>query len=310
MSNLMKKMSRLTLIESWYDARVGTASQLALLFGNAIGEQNVFSAIYVAIRNNPQNASQEASETYTYYNVGFSDAEIAAYFNLRYGANYFCYSYRDSLDIAALRDKLTSIYKANKYKYMKLVEILGYKYNPLYNVDGKELYSNMESIGDTKTTRTPDGTITSTSGTMNNNTIGASTTTNYTNPYDQNTSSSAADYVDSKTQQDAVTTQQTYEEYSETTELENEPATGYILNPQTGKYEKSGLFSVAAADSAFNVALSGAERYYAEKRIRQGNIGVTKSTELIAAQRDIVKYNILDEFMRDIEHDLVVGIYD
>ena len=310
MSNLMKKMSRLTLIESWYDARVGTASQLALLFGNAIGEQNVFSAIYVAIRNNPQNASQEASETYTYYNVGFTDAEIAAYFNLRYGANYFCYNYRDSLDIAALRDKLTSIYKANKYKYMKLVEVLGYKYNPLYNVDGKELYSNMESIGDTKTTRTPTGTITSTSGTMNNNTIGASTTTNFVNPYDQNTSSSAADYVDSKTQQDAITTQQTYQEYNETTELENEPATGYILNPQTGKYEKSGLFSVTAADSAFNVALSGAERYYAEKRIRQGNIGVTKSTELIAAQRDIVKYNILDEFMRDIEHDLVVGIYD
>lgn len=310
MSNLMKKMSRLTLIESWYDARVGTASQLALLFSNAIGEQNVFSAIYVAIRNNPENASQEASETYTYYNVGFTDAEIAAYFNLRYGANYFCYSYRDSLDITALRDKLTSIYKANKYKYMKLVEILGYKYNPLYNVDGKELYSNMESIGDTKTTRTPDGTITSTTGTMNNNTIGASTTTNFVNPYDQNTSTSAATYVDSKTQQDAVTTQQTYQEYNETTELENEPATGYILNPQTGKYEKSGLFSVTAADSAFNVALSGAERYYAEKRIRQGNIGVTKSTELIAAQRDIVKYNILDEFMRDIEHDLVVGIYD
>lgn len=66
---------------------------------------------------------------------------------------------------------------------------------------------------------------------------------------------------------------------------------------------------MAAKDSAFGVALDGAERYYAEKRIRQGNIGVTKSTELIEAQREAVRYNILDEFFRDLERDIVVGIY-
>ena len=91
--NLEKKLLHLTLIEDWYESRVGTASRLALLFNNAIGASNVFSSIYVSIRNNPQNASQEASETFTYYNVGFIDTDIAAYFNVRYGANYFGYNY-------------------------------------------------------------------------------------------------------------------------------------------------------------------------------------------------------------------------
>ena len=66
---------------------------------------------------------------------------------------------------------------------------------------------------------------------------------------------------------------------------------------------------MAAKDSAFGVAIEGAERYYAEKRIRQGNIGITKTTELIQSQRDIVRFNILDEFFKDLEREIIVGIY-
>ena len=36
---------------------------------------------------------------------------------------------------------------------------------------------------------------------------------------------------------------------------------------------------------------------------------MTKSTELIEAQRNTVRYNILDEFFRDLEKEIVVGIY-
>lgn len=305
--NLEQKMTNLTTVEDWFTAEIDTTNWLEKLFSESL-TNNIFASIYIAIRRNPENDPQAATDTYDYYNIGSTPLEIAEYFNTRYSMNYFLYNYNISAQYTALKTRLKSIYHANLYKYKKLVELLGYRYNPLYNVDANELYSNMESIGDTKSTRTPEGTITSTSGTKADNTIGETTQTNYTNPYDQNTSG-GANYVNDKTTQSAITTEQTYEEYTETTQLNNEPASNYVLDPQTGEYVKSGIFSVAAADSAFGVALGGAERYYAEKRIRQGNIGVTKSTELIKAQRDVVRFNILDEFFKDIEKDLIVGIY-
>lgn len=300
--NLKKKLNSLTIIEDWFDN-----GQLSEIFNLSLGQTNVFSTIYVAIRNNPRNAAEEAEETYTYYDVGFSIDDITTYFNARYGLNYFCYDYNKPADYAKIQDKVTAIYEANKYKYMKLVEIMGYKYNPLYNVDGVELYGNAESLGKSTTTRTPSGTIKTVSGTEENNTITDTTSTHYINPYNETTT---ATRIDSQNKQSPITTKQTFEDnYSETNTLEHNAADNYKYNSTTGEWEKNGYFTVAAKDNAFGVDFGGAERYYAEKRIRQGNIGVTKSQELVSAQRDVVRYNILEEFFRDLEHDLVVGIY-
>ena len=52
-----------------------------------------------------------------------------------------------------------------------------------------------------------------------------------------------------------------------------------------------------------------ADKYHTERKIRQGNIGVTKSTELIEAQREIVRYSILNEFFEDINKQILIGIY-
>ena len=305
--NLQRKIQKLTLIEDWYENRIGLTRYLEYIFSNAIGISNIFTSIYVAIRNNPQNASQEAQETFTYYNVGFSDSDIAAYFNTRYGANYLYYNYNDSSDLAALTTKLSSIYNANKYKYMKLIEIMGYKYNPLYNVDGVELYGNAESLGDSSSTRQPSGKIKTTTGTEENNVIKDTTSTNYVNPYDD---TAAATRIESQNKNSPITSIQEFtEDYQEKSEMQHKPAMNYKYDSESGKWIEDQPFVVAASDNAFGVEYKGAERYYAEKRIRQGNIGVTKSQELVSAQRDVVKFNILEEFFRDIEYDLIVGIY-
>lgn len=305
--NLEQKLNSLTLVEDWFEAPKDLTNWLAHLFADSLGT-NIFLSIYISIRKNPENASQEATETYEYYNIGSSPAEIAEYFNTKYSLNYFAYNFNVASQYTQLKTRIQSIYHANLYKYKKMIELLGYKYNPLYNVDANELYSNMESIGDTKSERTPTGEATTTTGTLHNGSIGDSTTTNYVNPYDQNTGSSA-DYVDNKTEQTPITTTQSFNEYTESINNYNEPANHYVYDPQTGEYVKSGIFSVAAADSAFGVALGGAERYYAEKRIRQGNIGITKATELIESQREAVRFNILDEFFKDIEKEVIVGIF-
>lgn len=309
--SLKQKVHQLTLIEDWYNATTGAVSKLIILFNDSITQTNVFDDIYVAIRHNPENASEASSETFNYYNVGFTTSQIAAYFNTKYGLNYFAYNYNSPENWAALRLKIKSIYEANLYKYRKLIEVLGYSYNPLYNVDGIELYSRGEAIGDGSSKRTPTGTVITTTGTENNSTIGETTSTFYKNPYDE--SGTDADFVEAKNTQSAITSKQSYgtgdDEYSETTSFENIPANNYSYDEKEGKWKPNGVFSIAAKDNAFGVEFNGPERYYAEKKIRQGNIGITKSTELLQSQREIVRFNILDEFFNDLEPHIVVGIY-
>ena len=304
--NLTKKLQNLTLIEDWYEAAASsTYGKLEELFSAVLVAENVFANIYVAIRNNPQSAAQEATESFTYYNVGFTISEITKYFNTKFGLNYFAYNYEDQMD--PMIERVRSIYKANKYKYMKLIEIMGYKYNPLYNVDGIELYGNAETIGDSSSTRKPEGTIKSVTGKETNNTMADMESTNYVNPFDE---TAQATQIESQNKSSPVTSKQTFEDnYHETSELNHNPAMNYKYDSESGKWIQDQAFVVAASDNAFGVTFTGPERYYAEKRIRQGNIGVTKSQELVKAQRDVVQYNILDEFFRDLEREIVIGIF-
>ena len=145
-------MKNLTLIEDWY--RAPTPHNLSNLLSDAM-TGNVFASIFVSIRNNPQNETQESTDTYTYYNVGFSSDDMAKYFNANYSLNYLLYRFDDQTSYGQLRDIISGIYYANKYKYMKLIETMGFRYNPLFNVDGKELYARAESIGDAENEREP-----------------------------------------------------------------------------------------------------------------------------------------------------------
>lgn len=295
--NLKKKLAHLTLIEDWDNYMVGSASQLDILFNRLFDNGNIFQNIYIAIRNNPQNSSQEENPTYTYYNVGHSTEEITRYFVTKYGLNYFAYRPNNGDEFAELKMKMLGIYNANEYKYRKLIESMGYTYNPLFNVDALELYSNAESVGNTTNNNTSSGSGSSTTN---------PTTTHYVNPYDTDGDPGK---IESK---DVVTNNSTSQSMSGTnnTTLQHNPAeNNYTWDAETGKWVSNGIFSINAKDNAFGVQFNGPERYYAEKRIRQGNIGVTKATELLEDQRKLVRFNLLDEFFKDLEPHIVVGIY-
>lgn len=295
--NLKKKMMSLTTIEDWDNYMVGSASQLDTLFNRLFDNGNIFQSIYVAIRNNPQNSSQEENPTYIYYNVGHSTKEITRYFVTKFGLNYFAYRPDNGDEFAELKMKLLGIYNANLYKYRKLIELMGYKYHPIWNVDGTELYSNAESIGDTDSIHNPTGTIKNGANDESKPTVKHNVA-----PYDNtNTKLESEDIQSGQTITD-------YSGYSETNATIHHPAGNLVYNDSTGNYEPK-TFVINEKDNAFGVAFNGPERYYAEKRIRQGNIGVTKTQELIEAQREVVKFNILDEFFKDINEHIIVGIY-
>lgn len=56
-------------------------------------------------------------------------------------------------------------------------------------------------------------------------------------------------------------------------------------------------------------AITGGDYSHIEKRIRQGNIGVTMTSQLIEAERELVKFNLIQEFFNDVNKQLLVGIY-
>lgn len=295
---LKQKVDNLCQVDYWYswDYDVDQTPLYGLFHSAFAGNKgNVFNEIYVTIRNNP--TSYGAEETYCTYNVGFSDVEITNYYVSLFGSNYFCYDPDIASDKVAITRKVKSIYEANLYKYRRLIELLGYDYNPLYNVDGTELYSNAESIGDTDSIHNPTGTIKNGADSDNAPTVKHNVT-----PYDSETA---------KLQSEDIQSGQTitdYTAYSETSSTIHHPAGNLVYNDSTGKYEPK-TFVINEKDNAFGVAFNGPERYYAEKRIRQGNIGVTKTQELIEAQREVVKFSILDEFFKDINEHILVGIY-
>lgn len=310
--NLKKKMMSLTPIEDWADRYPGYG--LSQLFYQSLNP-NIFANIYVAIRHNPENSTESETEVFNYYNVGANTNDIAEYFGTKYGLNYFAYNFESGADCATLESRIESIYKANIYKYRKLIESLGYTYNPLFNVDGIELYSNAESLGDSKSKHTPEGVIRTKSGTEGDSDsgIGPSSTTHYVNPFDQDGDPSK---IESKDESSAIIQEQSFTDgsgdnpYKDINTISHNPAmNNYVWDSTTGTWIPQSIFEIDAKDNAFGVRFDGPERFYAEKRIRQGNIGVTKSTELLRDQRDIVRFNILDEFFKDLEPHIVVGIF-
>lgn len=303
---LKQKVDNLCQIDYWYswDYDINQTPLFNIFHSAFAGSTgNVFEQIYVTIRNNP--TVYETEETFSTYNVGFSDAEITNYYVSLFGSNYFCYDPDIANDRIAITRKVRSIYQSNLYKYRKLVELMGYTYNPLFNVDGVELYANAESIGDTDSIHNPTGAI------KNGVPLSTGETSAPVNPPTVTHEVAPYDATDTKLQSKDVQSGQTvtdYTEYSETNATIHRPAGNLVYNDSTGKYEPK-TFVINEKDNAFGVAFNGPERYYAEKRIRQGNIGVTKTQELIEAQREVVKFNILDEFFKDINEHILVGIY-
>ena len=295
---LKQKVDNLCQIDYWYSWDYDTnQTPLFNIFHSAFAgnKGNIFEQIYVTIRNNP--TTYETEETFSTYNVGFTDVEITNYYVSLFGSNYFCYDPDIFSDRVAITRKVKSIYEANLYKYRKLVELMGYTYNPLFNFDALELHSTAQSIGDTDSVYNPTGTIKNGADLEDKPTVKHNVA-----PYDDtNTKLESEDIQSGQTITD-------YTGYSETNATIHHPAGNLVYNDSTGQYEPK-TFVINERDNAFGVAFNGPERYYAEKRIRQGNIGITKTQDLIESQREVVKFNILDEFFKDINEHILVGIY-
>lgn len=267
-------------VETWWNNNTESTNTLQYAFADAllIGDKNpqgsavpLFRDIYLPVKQVTQSGM---SDNPIYVNIGFAPKQIAKMYADYYGLNYLVVPYTDidtdTNKSAKLTSKIQSVVYANLYKYLKNIELLGYEYNPLWNVDGTEIYSYADFDHFDKVDL--DHTVTF----VNGNTHKEQVTT-----YDGNWKD-LSNSIDNWSTQDNQTITRTR-----------------TLNSVDVPTDALGnTFNNTAVDN-----------YHTEKKVRSGNIGVTSTAQLIAGERENFKYSIIEEFFRDINEQILVGIY-
>lgn len=283
---------------------------LELAFATALdtgSSTEFFDSIYIPVKK-PTNSGMP--ESWSWENIGLDSEEIAKVYADFYGENYIIeplvkrqnepYDYIGSCGLLANRIK--SVLEMNKGKYLKLIELNGYTYNPIWNVDGEEIYTSLENEGST-TEKTETGadsvtfsSVDSTQQTDLNTYEGGSahpaqTVTTTANPALDANGKPTKNYTRTRAEPEDNTIEKTYTHETVTT-------------------AEGAEYTAAAEDTAFNQAAVGADKYHTDKRIRRGNIGVTATQDLIEKQKAIVRTSILQEFFDDINQQILIGIFD
>ena len=223
-------------------------------------------------------------DDFTYERIGWSIDEVVEIYNTYYGANFLIeplykgdriIDYSDSVGFLSRRIK--SVLEMNKGKYLKLMELQGYSYNPLWNVDGVEDYTYLENQG------------VNNEATVNN----TAPVISQTNTYDG-------------TLRDASKVSQ--ETLSDTLGGNSNTSTTYTHN-NAKNLNEYGAETDYTATSTFGEDIKGGDKFHTERKVRQGNIGVTKTQELIEAERENLKFVVLEEFFRDLNKEILIGVF-
>lgn len=314
-------------VDEYYNTANAASPDTKLLttfFTNCTNYQNklLFSNIWLPVRFYDQQ-TQKLSDDYTYVNVGLSTAELADLYWAQYSGNYLIGYHHDDIpkDLADLTTRATAIFKKNIGKYLKLIELEGLEWNPLWNVDGEELRQVLENNG---TTDVESGMIRSDIGVQYDN----RKTTHNVSAYDTDgVKMEYTDEIEGNGTNVPTGLQRVEMIDGEMTVTSSQVSGGAISHANNGTTGASGStkyvhknaknlvdgveteYAVDARDAAFGQALTGGDKMHAEKLVRHGNIGVTKTTELIEDARNALRFSLIQEFFDDINEVILVGIY-
>ena len=310
-------------------------SWLDLLFDRATiisGETSggFFNNIWIPTRKYDPN-TQKLAENYTYYNVGMSTAELSDLYWTEYSGNYLIGRQDDiSIDFSYILTRVKAIFKKNLGKYRKLVELEGLEWNPLWNVDGSEIHQLLEKHASENNLFSESGASATGKNLKDEHKVSAynsATKTEWEETHvGQGASNSPSVNVSSPyttvadglfVGQGASNSPSATVVYGDDTLTANggsiadvDTSSSEARASRSHKTHDSFNYSIKVEDTAFGVAISdGGDVLHTEKTVRQGNIGVTKTTELIEDARRTVAFSIIQEFFDDINKVILVGLW-
>lgn len=305
-------MLRARKVDQYYstaNAASPDTKMLTTFFTNCTNFQNklLFSNIYIPVRQY-DTQTQKLADDYTYINVGVTPSEIADIYWAEYSGCYLIGYHKDDIakDLADITTRANAIFRKNVGKYLKLIELAGLEWNPLWNVDGIELHQIIEQHADEVTKDTGSGESFKGQNLKDQHKV---------TPYDSTTLK--IEWEETHTGQDSSQTpsaSSTVGDISVTSTTgsvpsvsESEASASSSVNVRT---HASFDYAVPVKDTAFGTALDGGDTLHTEKHVKQGNIGVTETTTLLNHARDYLSFNVLDEFFRDINKVILIGTYD
>lgn len=298
----MKK--KLAKVEDWYMARDEHGDTI---LEQCFDELNYFNSIYIPVKI-PTSTGMPVDWAWT--KIGYDTYDIALMYRRFYGQNYWVEPLIDTdyyaVSTRNMQQRIQSVYLANLAKYAKLIELGGYTYDPIANVDANEEFTYLSADGSLTTNMvmnraqrqdTEKGDVTNTQHAKEDNVdTNQSKTTRKVTPYDT-TAEKTADTTTTNT------------DYKNTEEFNKTYTTGSHYDVDTNTTTHGAVREGITAVDAFGNTIGDMDKYYTEKRVKHGNIGVTMTQQLIEEQRKVLNFSVIKEFFNDINEQILVGIY-
>lgn len=278
-------LNNLRTVNYWYTkpyAQMDAHSCLKRAFegGTGSGTSPVsyfFSDIWIPVLTRDSNhkpvVGTDGNFVVTYTNVGLSTEQLADAYWTEYSRNMLIQPLTEETeetDVPLLAKRIKSVLLLNKYKYLKWIDTMGYAYNPLWNVDGSESYQYIDRHGKITSKDTP----------ILTNEVENSVTT-----------------YDSESYRNDATQENKFDGLKDSSDK--------YYSQSVTEYDKITTDSIDGPIKA----ITGGDYSHIEKRVRQGNIGVTETSALLTHERELVRFNLIQEFFNDINKQILIGIF-
>lgn len=214
-------------------------------------------------------------------------------------------------DFNALK-RIIKIWSAKeKLVWQKMYNTICYKYNPIWNKDGKSVWTERQTGSGTKKETEKGTKTTNANGTTNDEYTSTSTTTNKTTGTGTNTrtgqdeTTGKVSAYNSTDFQNREKTNSTASENNSTESTENFTGNGKVTNSGTKTIRNTG-------DETNNVSRETSDNNTGETTHEQsetGNIGVTTTQQMISAEREVAMFNIIDFIINDFKERFCLLIY-
>lgn len=214
-------------------------------------------------------------------------------------------------DFNALK-RIIKIWSAKeKLVWQKMYNTICYKYNPIWNKDGKSVWTERQSATGKKTETEKGSKTTNANGTSNDEYTSTSNTTNKTTGTGTNTRTGSDETTGKVSAYDSTDFQN--REKTNSTASENNSTESTEDFTGNGKVTNSGTKTIANSGNETNdVSRETSDNNTGETTHEQtetGNIGITLTQQMITAEREIAMFNIIDFIINDFKERFCLLIY-
>lgn len=214
-------------------------------------------------------------------------------------------------DFNALK-RIIKIWSAKeKLVWQKMYNTICYKYNPIWNKDGKSVWTEQQSATEKKTETEKGTKTTDANGTTNDEYTSTSETTNKTTGTGTNTRTGSDETTGKVSAYDSTDFQN--REKTNSTASENNSTESTEDFTGSGKVTNSGTKTIAnTGNETNNVSRETSDNNTGEtthEQMETGNIGVTMTQQMISAEREVAMFNIIDFIINDFKERFCLLIY-